>query len=303
MVPLVHPWQLNYSDVQDHESGYANIVNCCQRHTRHGPQCIRKNKTTKQEECRFKFPFPLQDTNTCLTKESGSWEIKTERNDPLVNRHNRYITEHWRANTDVQCIVSLSAVLNYIAKYATKGEPRSKAIEELLNDALSKGDDKAVTAIQNLFIRTCSERDYSAQETFHIVMGWPLYHSSRSFVKVNVDNEQWMTIDQSNDDDRSSKSVLDTYPQRPQAQEDMSLIQLFSHFYKKGNRWVKRRTPAVIRVFPIRRLNSLDKVAYYQQQVLLHVSWRELSAFDDEDWASQNLSSTSGALGTSGCRR
>ncbi|KAI5699514.1 hypothetical protein M8J75_004058 [Diaphorina citri] len=58
-VPLVHPCKLHYSDIEDHDADYANLINCCQHHTRHGPQCIRKNKTTKQEECRFKFPFPL----------------------------------------------------------------------------------------------------------------------------------------------------------------------------------------------------------------------------------------------------
>lgn len=100
------------------------------------PNASEKTKPPSKKNADSNSRF-LSDT-IILSKESGSWEIKTERHDPLVNRHNRFITEHWRANTDVQCIVSLSAVLNYIAKYATKGEPRSKAMEDLLNDALSR---------------------------------------------------------------------------------------------------------------------------------------------------------------------
>lgn len=44
-------------------------------------------------------------------------------------------------------------------------------------------------------------------------MGWPLYHSSRAFAKVNVETEQWIPVDDgSNEDERSAKSALDTYP-------------------------------------------------------------------------------------------
>lgn len=152
----------------------------------------------------------------------------------MVNRHKRFTTEHWRANTDIQGIVSLPAVLNYIAKYATKGEPRSKTMEELLRKALSGENDSTVTAMQKLFIQTCSERDYSAQETFHILMGWTLYHSSRAFVKVNVDTEQWVAVDEEcNEHGSNIKSALYTYPLRPDAQENMSLFDFFSQFYKR----------------------------------------------------------------------
>ena len=44
--------------------------------------------------------------------EGGKWVLLTRRNDPLLSRHNRYITEHWRANTDAQAILTLEAVLS-----------------------------------------------------------------------------------------------------------------------------------------------------------------------------------------------
>ncbi|CAB0031760.1 unnamed protein product [Trichogramma brassicae] len=40
-----------------------------------------------------------------------------------------------------------------------------------------------------------SERDYSAQEVAHILMGWPLYSSSRSFVYVNTNVSDWHKLE------------------------------------------------------------------------------------------------------------
>ena len=270
--PPVHPCQVRYSDVSDHDEDYANLINCVQMHTKHGPQCMRINKRSGVEECRFKFPFPLVEA-THLTKESGHWELVTERNHPLVNRHNRYITENWRANTDVQAILSVNAVLNYIAKYASKAEPRSKTLESLIGEALKKEDDTAQTAIQKLFVRMIAERDFSAQETAQILMGWPLYHCSRGFVTINVEEKQWVKMGGPGVKE-SNISPCDTYPLRLEEHEGMSLFEHASKFYKKGEVWVKRRTPSIVRVFPRRR--RIEREPYFRQQVLINVPWRSV---------------------------
>ncbi|GBN74282.1 hypothetical protein AVEN_192639-1 [Araneus ventricosus] len=116
-------------------------------------------------------------------------------------------------------------------------------MDELLTDALTKATNSAKMAVQKLFIRICSERDMlkkrdSAQKTFHIVMGWPFYHCSRAFVKVNVEPQQWIALND-NPDARGQviKSILDIYQQRPQDQEEVSLLKFVSTFYKKGLTW------------------------------------------------------------------
>ena len=45
-----------------------------------------------------------------------------------------------------------------------------------------------------MLISTISERDYSAQETAHLLMGWPLFVASRKFVTLPLYSEQWTFI-------------------------------------------------------------------------------------------------------------
>ena len=61
-------------------------------------------------------------------------EYIPKRNDPLVNTHNRFVTELWRANTDIQVITDLRAVVQYIAKYTAKNEVRSKEFCDFFKD-------------------------------------------------------------------------------------------------------------------------------------------------------------------------
>lgn len=44
-------------------------------------------------------------------------------------------------------------------------------------------------SVQKLLIYSIAERDISAQETCHILLGIPLYHSSQSFVILNLNKE------------------------------------------------------------------------------------------------------------------
>ncbi|CAB4435574.1 unnamed protein product [Rhizophagus irregularis] len=61
---------------------------------------------------------------------------------------------------------------------------------------LSKSDPSgsSLPSFQRLLLHTVSERDYSAQETCHLLLGLPLYHSSRPFVILNLNNEshRWL---------------------------------------------------------------------------------------------------------------
>lgn len=66
---------------------------------------------------------------------------------------------------DIQPVVSLQDVLNYIAKYAAKSEVQSKTYDEILHDVLSAGvsdTDMLKKAARKLFIKSVTDRDYSA---------------------------------------------------------------------------------------------------------------------------------------------
>jgi len=81
-------------------------------------------------------------------------------------------------------IVSRHKVIEYCAKYATKSEPRSQSMKEIFQKIVNTTTptSTALTVIQKLLINTIGERDYSAQETCHILLQLPMFKASRDFV-------------------------------------------------------------------------------------------------------------------------
>lgn len=71
------------------------------------------------------------------------------------------------------------------AKYAAKSEVQSQSYEEVRRHSFSVEASNADTvkkAIRKMLTKSVAEKDYSAQECFHLLMGYPLYHVSREFV-------------------------------------------------------------------------------------------------------------------------
>ena len=64
-------------------------------------------------------------------------------------------------------------VVNYIAKYATKPESRSKGLKTVFQTVVKSlnGDGNSTKVAQKNLISSVGERDYSAQETNHVTLG------------------------------------------------------------------------------------------------------------------------------------
>src|SRR2546430_11232441 len=113
----------------------------------------------------------------------------------------------------------------------------SQKYSEILNNCNSK--DLSITPIQKLLLTSITERDISAQETCHLLLSIPLYHSSRSYVSLNLNDEavRWVVGTGSNkvgiaystinEARRISKSPLTRYWSRPEEFEDFSLYKLY----------------------------------------------------------------------------
>ena len=123
-------------------------------------------------------------------------------------------------------------------------------------------------------------------------MGFPLYHSSRQFVTLNVLGEHWERWSPSTEDERdvdeliSESSFVREYRTRPEIHEELTLLEMCSSYYKKSGRWVRRRKQAVVRVFPRFQSDGTTKEQYYKQQVILKSSWRDLDELNPggESW-------------------
>ncbi|KAE8738449.1 hypothetical protein FOCC_FOCC016072 [Frankliniella occidentalis] len=106
----IYPCRKRLSEVVDLEKDLAELLNRVQRHTEHRDgYCMRTNKKTKKKECRFKFPKELADKTEIRYTEDNDLELITARNDPCLNKNNRYFIQTWRANIDVSPVLSKRA--------------------------------------------------------------------------------------------------------------------------------------------------------------------------------------------------
>ena len=128
--PKTNPHICNkaYKDVQDFDEDLADLIATCQRHTPCSAAYCLRTKHGKQE-CRFGYPKPLQ-LHTAIVTEDGP-TLLTARNDGMINSFNPVQLSAWRANVDMQYIVSRERVLQYCTKYVTKSEPRSQSLKDI----------------------------------------------------------------------------------------------------------------------------------------------------------------------------
>lgn len=162
--------------------------------------------------------------------------------------------------------------------------------------------------VQSILIRQCSQRDYSAQEYIWILLGFPFYHSSRSFVTLNLQRDTYVPIDNENDQTNDiscdfeklyGKRLLNFqisarrgnlsngdqfYEQRLQIEkqnvENLSMFNFFQTYYKRNRNtlvWSKYNKSPIVRIFPSIKPPTVlhnDNLFYYELQVKLHVPWQ-----------------------------
>ena len=180
-IPTHHPCQKRSDEIENDEQDYIELINKLQRHTRCNlSYCLHVNRRTGQQICRFGYPKEFNNRTYIREDQNGQPELVTARNDPNINPHNRLQLQGWRANVDLKPVLSIHAALQYISKYASKAEPRSMAFSEIFSKILndSNPDDPSLTSIQKLLLNSIAERDISAQETCHLLLSIPLFHSS-----------------------------------------------------------------------------------------------------------------------------
>jgi len=277
----VHPSKLRLSEVIDVKQDLAELLNRVQRHTKCSETyCLRKNKRKGGKlECRFKYPVELKDHCEIVISEDNDVELLTARNDRYLNKYNPYILQTWRANMDISPVISKRALVNYLAKYISKSETQSKDMTYVMKELLKNTDsDKtAKSVIQRLYIQSCCERDYSAQEACHLIMGLPLVSAGgRKFVNLNfkvLESDNWVQL--TDDESSTSKNYIEKYMERRSEFEHETLWHMAKKYVlPKGNHH-PNGLDAIVRVFPrVSERTKNDSDEYYKQQVLLHLPWR-----------------------------
>ena len=237
------------------------------------------------QKCRFGFPKSLQQTSVVEMAEDGTLALTTARNDPLVNSYSPIQLFGWRANVDMQYCVSRNKVVQYIAKYATKSETRSESLKDIYSTIVRgfNDDDRSLKAIQKLLIKSLSERDYSAQETCHLLLQLPMNMSTREFVILSLDGSRQLRSKLNEENDATVPSAVDKYMTRPASAEfeNMTLLTFVQDYnIVKSGSVSKRRNSAVAIVRPHLSCDPCGNhfEQYCVQRLMLHIPFRNFDS-------------------------
>jgi ATP-dependent DNA helicase PIF1 len=169
----VHPSSRAFTTLSDTQQELVELINRVQRHAKCSSYCLRRDKTTREEVCRFRFPQDLHDLTELVQKEGESLpELLTKRNDPFLNSYNPTWMLGWRANMDFRPVLSPHAAIAYISKYVSKAESQSKTYQDILRNVVGKSNDvvRAPIIYQKMLSSLISERDISGKYLIYLLL-------------------------------------------------------------------------------------------------------------------------------------
>ena len=305
--PEVHPCQQQHSDISEHDkqSDYVDLLNMVQRHTRCSTgYCLRKKSNESELKCRFHFPFEhcpqtkleFENVHTSGDSEHYRAKIVTKRNDSRVNNHQQIQLQGWRANCDIQVVIDHYACVEYLTKYAAKGEPRSPVLKQAFNSIMRNIDNNTDPhrAIKKVVMKSLGERDYAAQETMHHLMSLKLHSSSFKVIPVSLNGSRRVRDISCIDEGESCTdySLLDVYANRELYSTSPEVINMnfvqFATTYKVVNDKLTKLPENVIpRIFPTYSPNPKGPnfASYCKYQLLRYKPWKssQNNAWDDQE--------------------
>lgn len=279
--PDPHPCAVSVQDVADSDDDYHNLVNSVERHTRcSAAYCLRKKPGEPNAQCRFNYPRPTQAESSITFERLGDGTIRatltTQRNDPRLNSHNRLLLQNWRANVDLQIIIDSLACARYLAKYAAKGEPRSQGAAAVFKACVGglRDDSDPRSALRSAMIRAVGERDFSAQETAHMLLSLPLVSCTFSFITLSLTGDRRIVEDAESGQLVVQQSLFDHYCNRT-TNLDVSLLQFAAEFSVYKGEVKRRPSPVIVRTFPHYSSNPHGEnyELYCKYQLVRHKPW------------------------------
>ena len=281
-MPNPHPCAVQVNEILDIDLDYQDLVNSVERHTRcSSAYCLRKTRD-QEPKCRFDYPRDVQALSTLEFEQLNCGSVRakliTKRNDPRINSHNRTMLQYWRANVDMQIIVDVEACARYMAKYAAKAEQKSKALDAIfkscVNSITETGNSHKV--LRSAMLRAVGERDFSSQETAHMLLSLPLYSCSYSFVAVSLHESQLIERNEQTGQLALQQSLIQQYADREVA-HDLNLCQFVTQYNIQKGKLCRRSTTVIVRFFP-KYSPSTDGEhygSYCKFQLLKYKPWQE----------------------------
>ena len=191
-------------------------------------------------------------------------KVITRRNAPRLNTHQCFQLQGWRANCDIQAVIDYHACLEYLTKYASKGEPRSSVMKTAFNSIVCNCNDNSNTAklIKKVVMKSLGQRDFSAQEIMHHLLSLKVVSSSFNVLPISLDGSRKVKTNSGNEDVATNDSLLDVYAKRAMYADKIPKIMTFNFItfatkYKLvNNKLTARAENTVPRIFPVYSPNN-----------------------------------------------
>lgn len=158
----------------------------------------------RKNHCRFDFPRPLTEKTRVIvnviyhkrgehknTIKHCEVKLQCATNDRWLNSHMRDALKHWGGNVDFSLLIDARQVFNYVAKYVSKLEQPSTALQKIFQtifrdeSQINAGEVSAPKLIRRVFNKVASSRDKSIMEIHHLLSSTPYVQCSHGFLKVN----------------------------------------------------------------------------------------------------------------------
>ncbi|XP_034239367.1 uncharacterized protein LOC117644210 [Thrips palmi] len=271
-----HPCAMRLSDVTNLQEDLSQLINRVQRHTKCSEKTCKTKNGKKLTKCKYNFPFELNETSRLIIEDGEITDMIFKRNDPLINKLNKWLIQSWRANIDISPIYNETSIYHYIAKYASKCESKSIEYSEILKNITTSGEndnESCKKTIRKLLISACAERDYCAQEVMHYLMGFPFYRCSRDFVILNMNHFSWSSLEPNTE----NKTLIQYYASRPTEMDDLNLYEFCKFICVRKGSFEKRKKPAIIRIFPKMAKMTTLQTEDIERLHFFFVPWRSIS--------------------------
>ena len=187
---------------------------------------------------------------------------------------------------DVQTIVDIEDCVRYMTKYAAKAETKSQTAKQIFKTCVSRlsQTSQACNVVRSAMIKSIGERDFSAQEAAHMLLGLPLYSCTYTFVTVHLDEMKTVEIhrEPSRTVMSTKLSIVEFYAQRAQSEptnqtvNQMNLLQYSRRFYVQNNSVKERKTEVIVRTYPSYSSNPKSKhyPQYCKYQLIKYKPWQ-----------------------------
>ena len=202
----------------------------------------------------------------------------------------------------LQVVIDHYACVEYLTKYAAKGEPRSPLLKQAFNSIVQNANSTSDPhrAIKKIVMKTLGERDYAAQETMHHLLSLKLHSSSFNVIPVSLNGSRRVRNNTSSEDSETctTNSLLDVYANREQYDSSPDIMNLnfvqFATKYKLVNAQLKQLPDNVVpHIFPTYSSNPKGPnfSLYCKYHLLRYKPWQitQHNAWGDQEPTDENM--------------